>query len=249
MSQISYEIRFIDKQHEDTGEEINMSEKIRMTCQNLTEIPSVDEIQMRVTKETGLVLQFPFPSTDRQYAELQRIFGDMSEELPNHSIFHSGGTQETTNITLLKVVDEEIILEHNELFLKAIEAYSTMMNELVTRLAEQLNFPPDQITERWIEQVEDSQLHGQVGDDWMYYFHGYECCFKNRNTGQIIDVTLRDYGKPLFIPDPYFFAKFIERTPLEDEISPLLGLDFHDMQQALHVLVKYGYLTDRGDSQ
>lgn len=211
-------------------------------CQDLTEIPSVTEIRRDVTKETPLGLQFPFPYRDARYAELTRILGDVSAQLPNHSIFNSGGTQDTTNITILKVVDEHTILDHVNVFLKAVEQYVTLENELVTRLALQINFPPDQISETWIEKVEESQLHGRLGEEWEYFFHGFECLFRHTVTGQIVDARLRDYGKKGVIPDPGFFAEFLDTTFTEQELSTLVDFDFHDMGQVLRVLVKYGYL-------
>jgi hypothetical protein len=198
-----------------------------------------------VTKETPLGLQFPFHYTDVRYAELKQILGDISAQLTNHSIFYSGGTPETTEITILKVVDEQVVLEHAKFFLRAIEKYATIENRLVTRLAAQLNFPVDQISETWIEKLDSDQMHGYLGDEWKYYFHGFECCFENIRTGQIVDATLRDYGKTIFIPDPYFLAQFIETTSSEQEISRLVDLNFHDMGQVLRVLVKYGYLSEQ----
>lgn len=218
-------------------------------CRNFKEIPSVGELGRSVTKESPLGLQFPFPHTDARYAELEQIIRERAEQLPNHSLFYSGGTEYTTNITILKVVNEQVVLTYTEIFLNAIEQYFATGNDLVTRLARHLNYPQKQITELWVTKLECSQHRGQVGDDWKYGFHGLGCRFWNTATGQTVDFTLRDYGKAMAIPDPYFLAMFIETTPvLKKELSQVVDFDFHDMRQVLHVLIKHNYVTDNPDN-
>lgn len=211
-------------------------------CQSLIDIPSVAEIKRSVTKERPLELQFPFPSGDVRYAELTDILRDVSTQLPNHRIFNSGGPQGTTHITILKVVDEHVILDHVEVFLQAVERYVTLENELVTQLARQLNVSPDQIDTTWGEKIDDAHHHGRLGEEWDYCFHGFECWFRHTVTGQIVDASLRDYGKKDVIPDPGFLAEYLETTSTEYELSAWVDFNFHDIGQMLRVLVHYGYL-------
>ncbi len=59
----------------------------KKTCHTLTDIPSVSEIRQSVTKASPLGLQFPFPHTDRQYAQLEHLLQEMAKQLPDHSVF------------------------------------------------------------------------------------------------------------------------------------------------------------------
>ena len=83
---------------------------------------------------------------------------------------------------------------------------------------------------------------GMLDDSWEYWFHGYECQFRNVLTEQVVDVRLKNYGNKRAILDPYFLAVFVRTTPEEAKVSELLRDEFHDTARVLEILFKKGYL-------
>jgi len=217
---------------------------MKIICQDITDIPAIDDIRASVTHDQSWMLVIPFPYTDPRYQELESTLCGFSESLPNHSIFYSGGTENPTHITILKVLDAEVVRSHAAMFLDLIHDYVARENDLVTQLAAALNFPIDQISETWIRHLDKEQMHGTLGEDWTYSFHGLECRFRHTTTGEVVDATLRDYGKSLWVPEPYFLAIFLKTHPLSPDLTPLIKRDFHDMRQVLEVLVHDGYLPN-----
>jgi len=120
------------------------------------------------------------------------------------------------------MVQEKSIVENTQLFMEAIENYRSLSNELITRLAEKLEFPVEEVSEDWRRKLERAQTKGSLDDNWEYWFHGMECQFRNTVTGQVVDVRLKDYRDEHSLPDPYFFAKYIRTTGKETELANLL---------------------------
>lgn len=215
-----------------------MSKPLRVNCQSFSEIPDIDEIKILATDEYHLVLQFP---RSVEPFNPDSIINRLSVQLPEYSIFYSGVTKETNNITVKKVIDERVILENADLFLNAVRNYLNLADDLITRLAKKLNYPPENISVDWIFEIE--KTNGKLEGDWEYMFHGHECRFRNLVTEQIVDARLRDYRNELAIPDPYFFAQYVRTTEAEAQVSAMIKDDFHDMSKSLDVLVENGYLN------
>jgi len=171
------------------------------------------------------------------------IINSLSAQLLEYSVFYSGSTKETNNITIKKVIDERIILENANRFIIAIHRYRVLADKLITQLAKKYNYSPENITEYW--RLELEKTNGKLEKKWEYMFHGKGCFFKNLVTGQIIDTHLCDYRNGLAIPDPYFFSQYIRTTNEEVKILDLIKddfHDFHDMSRVFKILSKHKYL-------
>jgi hypothetical protein len=221
-----------------------LSKSLRITCPSIDEIPSIEEIIQLVTEDRHVVLVFPLSiesnnvARDKEFA-IERL----SKQLPEcFSIFDSGGTKESTQITVKKVIEERVVIENIDLFLEAIDQFCATANELITRLARRLNFPMEEVSENWRFQLDSSLTKGWLDDNWQYWFHGHECQFRNVATEQVVDVRLKDYGDKYALLDPYFLAVFVRTTPEEARVSELLKDEFHDTGRVLKILAEKGYL-------
>jgi len=208
-------------------------------------MPSVDEIIPLVTEDHHVVLVFPLSIESNDVArDKESAIERLSKQLPGHfSVFDSGGTKESTQITVKRVIEEQVVVENIDLFLKAIDRFCATANELITRLARKLNFPMEEISENWRFRLDPSLTKGWLDDNWQYWFHGHECQFRNVATGQVVDARLKDYGKQRALLDPYFLAVFVRTTPEEARVSELLKDEFHDTERVLKILVEKGYLS------
>ena len=81
---------------------------------------------------------------------------------------------------------------------------------------------------------------GRVGE-WEFGFHGFECCFTHRRTGQVVDVRL-GFGDEFGVLDPFFLARFIRTMAAHREAASLLADDFHDPSRMMDVLLARGHL-------
>lgn len=221
-----------------------MSNPLRIVCPSINEIPSADEIIQLVTEDCHVVLVFPLSTNSNiTLPEKKSTIEKLSTQLPErYSIFDSGGTKESTQITIKRVIEERVVIENIDLFLGAVDRFCTTANELITMLAQKLDFPVEKVSENWRFQLEPSLTKGMLDDKWEYWFHGYECQFRNMVTEQVVDVRLKNYGDKLAILDPYFLAVFVRTTPEEVKVSELLKDEFHDTTRVLEILAEKGYL-------
>jgi hypothetical protein len=137
---------------------------------------------------------------------------------------------------VLKVLDERVVLGGLPLFLAAIRDFSDTADRLCRGLAAAHGFRPEDLLARSYEVEQQGRL-----DDWGYDFHGSECCFTGRRTGQVVDVQL-GFGPEFGVLDPYFLSRFIRTTPAHGEAARLLRDDYHDACRVLEVLHARGLL-------
>jgi hypothetical protein len=220
-----------------------LSKPLRITCQSIDETPSIKEVIQLVTEDRHVVLVFPlFNKSNNVAHDKESAIERLSKQLPEcFSVFDSGGTKESTQITVKKVIEEQVVIENADLFLKVIDQFCATANELITRLAQKLNFPMAEVSKNWIYQLDPSLTKGWLDNNWEYWFHGHECQFRNVATGQVADVRLKDYGNKLALLDPCFLATFVRTTPEATQVSKLLKDEFHDTARVLKILVEKGY--------
>jgi hypothetical protein len=182
-----------------------------------------------------------FPATRPADFDKQAIIKRMAHELPQYSVFDSGGSKQygSTWITVMNVVSTAEIESHATEILAAARLFREQATDLMTRLAQKLGASPENTDgdpESWCRFPQS----GDLDAEWMYWFHGMECEFRNRQTGQTIDVCLGFAGEFGALA-PYFFVEFIKSTPGMEHLGRVLKNSFHDGKRALQVL------GDRGD--
>lgn len=235
-----------------------MSEPIRWNVADLSQIPPVETIRQAVTRERHLLLEFPADAppltVDQQIqrameqasnpeptkTEREQAFADaiasLAAALPDCSVFRSGSNW----ITVMQVVSEQEVLAHADELVSAAMHFRFMATVLMSKLALVFQVPPREINAFFRFRLADEQYSGSLDDDWDYGFHGFECWFGNRRTGQVLEVIL-SYGEERGILDPYFFLQFLQSTPGYVPLAERFP-DFHNMARALDVLAKHGRL-------
>jgi hypothetical protein len=189
-----------------------MTKPIRIKCKSPRQIPSIDEIQRLADSKHHVVLQF----TMRWWRKLdkQSIIHDLSNSLPDHSVFDSGGDEKTEWITVKHVVNQNRALDKVDDIRKAINAYIDACASLLSQFQA-----------------------GRISSDWDSFEHGSHCCFENTITGQIVEVPLS--GAPTLAQvDPYFFAKYVKSSNEFPSVAKLLKDDFHDAARILDIVLK-----------
>lgn len=209
------------------------SSPLRLPCPHPDAVPPTTELAGMAVVGCHVVLQFPRgPGLDKQ-----PLIERLAAQLPGHRVFDSGpGPGGTDCVTVYRVLDESAVLAHMPLFLAAIRDFSDMARACCQELAAAHGIGPADLLAR----RDDIGWRGRVGD-WNFGFHGLECCFTHRRTGQVVDVRL-GFGAEFGALDPYFLARFICTSAAHREAAALLADDFHDPCRVLDVLLAHGHL-------
>lgn len=224
-----------------------MSKPYRLTCRTKKDIPSFAAIRSLVTREQHLVLQFPVVRRSFIFDKLcaiskRRLINSLARELPEYSVFDSGGRiGASEHVTIKAVVSKDLVLAHADV-LVAARQFRASSHELISLLAQKLGVPDEAFgDERFRFGLPQDQESGELTDSWHYSFHGFECRFRNKDTKQVLDVIL-GFPNEWGVLDPYFFHEFLKTTPEFEEIAVLLEDGYHDTARALDILEKQGLL-------
>jgi hypothetical protein len=181
-----------------------------------------------------VVLQFPRGSIPDKQPLIERL----AAQVPGHRVFDSGpGPGDTDCVTVYRVLDESAVLTHLPLFLAAIRDFSHTARACCHELAAAHGIDSADL----LAQRNDIGWRRRRVGEWNFNFHGFECCFTHRRTGQVVDVRI-GFGDQFGVLDPYFLARFIRTTPAHREVAALLADDFHDPLRVLEVLLARGHL-------
>lgn len=137
-------------------------------------------------------------------------------------------------------VPQDELVAHAAELAAAAEDYRRTARALMERLAVAVDLPLSAFWERLVR-VEVAQL-GRLDREWLYFFHGHECCFGQQRTGQMVDVPL-GYVDEFGVLDPQFFAGFVTTTARWAPLVPLCH-DHHSARRAIEVLNDHGYLRE-----
>lgn len=207
---------------------------LRLSCHDIDAVPPVTELAAKAIVGQHVVLQFPRGSVPDKQPLVERL----AAQLPGYRVFDSGpGPDDTDCVTVYRVLDESVVLAHLPLFLAAIRDFAETARDCCLELAAAHGIAAtDLLTQR--HEVESRG--GRVGE-WKFCFHGFECRFTHRRTGQVVDVRL-GFGEEFGVLDPYFLAHFIRTTAAHHEVAALLADDYHDPSRMLEVLHVRGHL-------
>jgi hypothetical protein len=185
-----------------------MAEPIRIHCDAANIVVSPAELAALTSSGRHVVLQFLSLTPDEQAS----LISQLTAEMPDHSVFFSGGNQEYRWITVMPVVARSRVLERRGQVFQAVEKYRRACVALV-----------------------EQYRAGMLPAEWLTAEHGGHCRFKNRRTGQIVEAPLRECVSSERV-DPSFFAVFVRSTPGMEPIAELLIHDYHDAARILDLI-------------
>ena len=207
---------------------------LRLSCRDIGSIPSAAELASMALIGRHVVLQFPRGSITDKRLLIERL----AAQLPGHRVFDSGpGPGDTDCVTVYRVLDESAVLAHLPLVLAAIRDFSDAACACCHQLAAAHGIDPADLLAR---RNDIGWRRRRVGE-WNFCFHGFECCFTHRLTGQVVDVRI-GFRDEFGVLDPYFLARFIRTTAAHREVAALVADDYHDPSRVLDVLLARGHL-------
>ena len=184
-----------------------MTEPLRIQCRDLNDVPEVDELQSLADEARHVVLEFP-----KAFADKRAVIERLTPQLPDYSVFYSGGSHGSECVTVKRVAARSKILALLPSVRQALDSYIETCSRLLR----------DYRAER-------------VSDSWKTFEHGGHVLFKNLANGLVVEVPLTS-PPTLQDCDPYFFAKFVNSSHEHEDVSRLLADHYHDGRRVLEVL-------------
>ncbi|MHC4333565.1 MAG: DUF6896 domain-containing protein [Planctomycetota bacterium] len=199
-----------------------MTEPIRLTCKNVHQVPSIDEIKRLAGGDQHVVLQFP-----RQWYrrfDKQRFIRDLSNSLAEYYVFDSGGDANAEWVTVMRLVERERVVAKLDEIQNAVAAYRELCGSLIDRYE-----------------------NGSLSDEWDSHEHGEHCRFESKITGQIIEAPLSGIPRLEEI-DPYFLEQFVKSTSMFKGAAGLMAHEYHDAVRILDILLDEEWKTQQRQS-
>lgn len=233
---------------EDTPEPIvpKVSRPAIIACDGPAAVPPAASLRAMITPEQHVELQIAFPATPARpqaLAVMRKLFDD----LPDCTVFLlSEPADGVARIAIYPIRHATItvatVLAHAEEITAAARLYRTTARELMTRVAEKLGVSPQEFRNPLFRfECSCSVYDGELGTEWCYAFHGFECRLDSRETGQIVDVDLG--FDELGVLDPFRFAQFVHTTPGLKPVASLFNDCYWDPDRAMQILEAHGYLV------
>ncbi|WP_165234034.1 DUF6896 domain-containing protein [Aquisphaera insulae] len=150
-------------------------------------------------------------------------------------------------MAIKKLISDEEVLTQADAIAAAAARFRLTATGLMNRLSRKLAIPLEafysleyrpRLRRDWFR----DQWKGRLSFRWGYAFHGYECGFRDRLTGQDVDVILGFPGE-FGVLDPFFFARFVATTRGLERVAAIFKDSFHDPLRAMEVLERYGRLV------
>lgn len=194
-----------------------------------------------LTDERHVVLLFPV-SSDAEWKSFDAasVIRELAPKLPKDTIiFDAGGRQDARWITIKRVVPEHVVLANEEAIYSAAKDFRRVATGLIRQLARHLSISEQEFKHPLMRMNLGKRSRGTLGPEWEYFFHGYQCRFTHRTSGQAVDVELGFDGE-FGVLDPWFFCQFVRTTPEHSAVAALFRHAFHDPKQAITILERRG---------
>jgi hypothetical protein len=231
-----------------------MTQPLWVDCRSAADVPPADRLRQLATDERHVVLRLPAEAlASPEGPSKASLVGKLASALPDFSVFDSGGSSEEERITVMRVVRAGVVLDSAAEAVAALRLFRRTASQLASRLALHLGVAPDRLLDLGRDRDRGGWWHrvrrafglphrgGRLDRTWGYCFHGRECRFENRATGQVVEVRL-SFGSEFGVLDPFFVAQFVKSTPGLERLAGLIRHDYHDAARVLDVLNGAGYL-------
>jgi hypothetical protein len=192
----------------------------------------------------------------------QRLMDEIGPELPGHRLREYLSLDPISAQSVHQNIEGAVLSGVSKLFIyqlatkeqieplipvlaDAAREFRSLATDLMTRLCEKLAADPQEFADPlyWNPRFEQS---GDLDGSWKHFFHGFECGFTQKHTGQWVEVRLGfTAGKGIVefgVLNSRFFERFVETTPRFHALSELFDQDTDNVYRALEMLAERGYL-------
>ena len=213
-----------------------MKEKITIKEESgKNQLLEVDEIRKLLKSNNDkLTLLFESGKTDDEYRK------SLQEELPKYHVFNVRWMPEIWIYPSIETIE---ILNRKEEIYQAANSFRKDGIKLMKILGEEYQINPFEGRELFDlkRKSRDNRQRGKVNNQWNFWFHGAECQFENKVTGQIVELVITN-GPEFGALDSYFFLNYLKTTPEFVELANFFSDDSKAVTKALNLLEDIGKL-------
>ena len=210
----------------------NINIKVKNNANQLLELDEIKKLLQ--IHGNALILVFDLGKVDDDYRKF------LQHALPKYHVFNKRWGPE---MWIVPSMETDQILEQKEEIHKAARSFREDGIKLMKALgrAYQINpFVSDELFALKQKSRENKQ-RGKVDKEWDFWFHGAECQFKNRYTGQIVELVIT-HGPEFGALDSFFFLRYLKTTDRFKNLADFFGEDLSVVTKALNVLEDLGLL-------
>lgn len=221
-----------------------MSQPLRIACGGISDIPALEVLDRLATRQQHVVLDFRVSGGSASHAfDIGSIIARLAPLLPEDIVvFDAGSSTDARSISIMRVLGKETILHHAETIHAAAADFKELASRLVSELSTRLELSPDRLAKDPLIRLKlGDRDSGSLNRLWDYVFHGLECRFQNRETGQVVEVQLAFEGE-FGALGPQFFHTFLSTTPRFAPLTAIFEDPYHDVRRALEILAEGGLL-------
>ena len=191
-------------------------------------ITTKEVLKLLATNNQQLTLEFESGKVNEAYRK------ELQQELTNYHVFNPRWLPQ---LWIQPALETAKILALKDDIYNAAVSFRNDGIEIIKALGETYQVNPfEQKSLLSIkEKSRSNKQRGKVNDEWDFWFHGAECQFKNRKTGQIIELVIT-YGSEFGALDSYFFLTYLQTTPKFKALADFFSEDSTSVAKALNLL-------------
>ncbi len=210
-------------------------------CRDARELPEAEVLQRAVEEHPRSVLCF---SKWMSAPEKTGCIARVEAALPTCRVGTRKPEWGFDFVWFERVLPREEILAHAPELIASAREFGAIAGELARELAAQLGLSPAQLAAHGQYQEREPRLEqrGNLNNEWRYCFHGFQCGFIHRHTGQDVDVEF-GFGEEFGALDPMFWHRFLQTTPRYQRLARWMMLGYTDAKQMFDVMVEAGHLV------
>ena len=211
-------------------------------CRNARDLPAPAQLQAAIFTHHAGVLLFPQKlSADEKARCEQRIRAALPDAVIGNFIFYWGYDR----VNFQRVLTREAILENSAELVQSAREFRALASELGAQLAAKVGIGAAQLSAcgQYLPPVLKIEQSGILNDNWNYFFHGFQCRFVDRASGQVADIEF-GFGEEFGALDPWFWYQFLETTPRYAHLASWLALGYADARRMFDVLIEAGLLVE-----
>ena len=211
-------------------------------CRDARDLPAPAQLQAAVAIQKSGVLLFAGELSDE---EKSRCVEAAQSALPGTRVEGVAPIHGFDRVRFRRVLSRDEVMSHAPELMRAAREFTDLANDLCAQLAAKIGVSTTELSlhgqylppEKRMEQI------GFLGSNWRYFFHGIECGFEHRQSGQHLDVIF-GFRDEFGVVSDWFWTMFIESTPHYTALSSWLALGTEDVQRAMEVLIEIGLFIE-----
>ena len=205
-------------------------------CRNARDLPTSAQLQAALFTHHAGVLLFPQKLRAGEKARCERSIRAAWPDADIGNFIFCWGYE---RVYFHRVLTREAILQNSAELVQSARDFRALANQLTPQLAATIGVSAAQLSAcgQYLPLDPRIEQSGVLNDSWRYFFHGFQCGFTHRASGQVVEVEF-GFGEEFGALDPWFWHRFLETTPRYAHLASWLALGYADARRMFDVLIE-----------